>query len=63
MKNLGTFSVDVEMQENGKFDVWIAHEGSSGSHYTDVDADRIGQLLADEVDCIAEEYRTEKTER
>lgn len=56
MINLGTFSVDVQMQGNGKFDVYIAHEGSSGEHYTDVTADKIGELVAGDIECIAESY-------
>jgi hypothetical protein len=56
---MGTFTVDVNYQENGKFDVYIAHEGNSGSHYTDVTADRIGELVAEEVECIAECYEQE----
>lgn len=54
--DLGTFSVDVKLQDDGKYDVYIAHEGSSGSHYTDVTADRIGDLIAEEVECVAEAY-------
>lgn len=59
MKNnidLGTFTVDVELQKNGKFDVFIAHEGCSGEHYTDVTADKIGGLVAGDIECIAEGY-------
>ncbi len=55
-KNLGTFTVDVELQNNGLYDVYIAHEGSSGEHYTDVTADRIGELVADDIECIKEGY-------
>ncbi len=57
--DLGSFSVDVELQENGKFDVWISHEGSSGTHYRDITADKIGDLVADEIECIAEGYQNE----
>ena len=61
MKNIdiGSFTVDVEIQPDGKFDVYIAHEGSSGSHYTDVTAEQIGYLVADDIECIAEEYQQE----
>lgn len=52
--NLGTFTIDVEVQENGLYDVWIAHEGDSGSHYKDVTSDRIGELVADEIECVKE---------
>lgn len=54
--NIGTFTVDVKLQDNGLYDVYIAHEGNSGEHYTDVTSDRIGELLADDVECIRESY-------
>ena len=57
--DLGTFTVDVQIQENGKFDIYIAHEGSSGEHYTDVTADKIGEIVADDIECIAEGYQNE----
>ncbi len=57
--DLGTFSVDVKLQDNGKFDVYIAHEGSSGTHYTDVSADEIGEYVAEDIECIAESYQEE----
>ena len=53
---LGTFTVDVELQPNGKFDVYVAHEGSSGEHYTDVTADKIGKIVADDVETFTEAY-------
>lgn len=55
--DLGTFSVDVILQPNGKYDIWIAHEGSSGSHYKDISADKIGEYLAGEIESIAENYQ------
>lgn len=57
--DLGTFTVDIQIQENGKFDIYIAHEGSSGEHYTDVTADKIGEIVADDIECIAEGYQNE----
>ena len=59
MIDIGTFSVDVQLQEDGKFDVYIAHEGSSGSHYFDVSADDIGRLVAEDIECFAEGYQNE----
>ena len=47
-------SVDVAVQPDGKFDVWISNEGCSGDHYTDVTADRVGQLVADEIEVRVE---------
>ena len=49
----------VSLQQNGKFDVYIAHEGSGGEHYTDVSADRIGSLVAEDIECLAEGYQNE----
>lgn len=54
--NLGVFTVDVKLQDNGLYDVYLAHEGSSGEHYTDVTSDRIGVLLADDIEFIRESY-------
>ena len=47
--NLGSFSVDVVLQSNGLYDIWIAHSESTGTHHTDVPGNRIGQLLLDEI--------------
>ncbi len=55
--NLGTFDVDVRLQPNGKFDVYIYHNGDSGEHYPGVDANEIGKRVADAIECIAEEYK------
>lgn len=63
MINLRTFTIDVQLQENGKFDVWISHDGNSGSHYQDVNANWIGSLVADDIDAFAEEYKNEEIEK
>ena len=42
------------MQDNGKYDVFLSHDGNSGSHYTDVTADQVGSLVAEDIECIAE---------
>ena len=49
------FNVDVERQENGLLDVYIESEGSSGLHYKDVTAEKIGVLLAEEIKNIDDE--------
>ena len=56
MKQLCNLEVDVQMQDNGKFDVYINNEGNSGFHYTDVTADKIGEIVADEIEIRAEAY-------
>lgn len=53
---LGTISVDVELQPNKKFDVYIADDCCSGCHYTDVTPDDIGRMVADYIECLAEDY-------
>lgn len=59
---LGVFTVDVTLQDNGLYDVYLAHEGNSGEHYTDVTGDRIAILLVDDIECVRESYEqtTEK---
>ena len=57
--DLGTFDVDVQLQPNGKFDVYISHAGNSGEHYPGIDANEIGKHVADTIECIAEGYREE----
>ena len=54
--SLGTFDVDVNLLSDGTFDLYLSHEGSSGEHYEHITADRIGELVADDVECIAENY-------
>ena len=54
MIQLCNLEVDVQMQDNGMFDVYINNEGDSGCHYTDVTADKIGELVAEEVEMRAE---------
>lgn len=53
-ERLTSISVDVEVMPNGNYDVWIASEGSSGAHYVDVDADKVGENVADLIECLAE---------
>lgn len=54
MKTLCNLQVDVQIQDNGKFDVYINNEGDSGCHYEDVTADKIGELVAEEIEIRAE---------
>lgn len=52
---IGNFEVDVELMADGTFDVYLSHDGSSGEHYEHVSADRIGSLLADDIEAVAAE--------
>lgn len=53
---LCNLQVDVTLKENGKFDAYINQEGNSGENYTDVTADEIGRIVADEIESRAENY-------
>lgn len=55
MIQLCNLQVDVQIQDNGKFDVYIGSEESSGCHYTDVTAEQIGRLVAEEIEVRVEE--------
>lgn len=56
-EQLSAISVDVEMMEDRRFDVWISTEGSSGAHYTGITSDEIGRYIADLVEVLAEAAR------
>ena len=51
---LPSITVDVEHMDDGTFDVWIEHEGSSGRQYEHITADDISRLVKEEVDDIVE---------
>ena len=51
--------VDVEMNDNGEFDVWISNENSSGCHYECVTTEEIGYLVAGEIDMYVDEEAEE----
>lgn len=56
MKQLCNLEVDVQMQDNGKFDVYINDKGYRGRHYINLTADKIGELVAEEIEIRAEAY-------
>lgn len=49
-----TISIDLISNGNGTYDTWISTEGSSGAHYPDASAEKIGVHVADLVDCLEE---------
>ena len=51
--NLGCFTVEVTLREDGKYDAFIAHEGSSGSKYQGITVDEIGRMVADDIESVA----------
>ena len=48
-------TIDVERNEDGSYDTYIATESSSGSHYPKITADEIGEDVADLIECLYEE--------
>lgn len=58
-KTLGTFEVDVQLQENGLYDVYLAHDGSSGEHYKNISVNEIGKLLVEDIECVKDAYESE----
>lgn len=56
MKELCNLQIDVQMQKNGRYDVYINNEGDSGCHYTDITAKKIGELVTEEIKLQAEKY-------
>lgn len=46
---LGTFSIDVELQPDGRYDVFIGREGSSGEHYLNLTPEDVGKIIADDI--------------
>ena len=57
MRDLCNLQVDVKLQDNGLFDVYINNEGNSGYHYKDVTSEKIGELVTEEVEMRADNYR------
>ena len=61
-EKLSCISVDIELMPNGNYDAWIATEGSSGAHYINIDADKVGENVADLIECLTESA-TQKTKK
>ena len=53
-KQICVLTVDVQLQPNGKFDVYVGEDGSSGWHKTDMTIDEIGREVADQILCYTE---------
>ena len=50
--------VDVELNDDGNFELWISNEGNSGCHYT-LERKDIGRFVTDEIDMYIDEALTE----
>lgn len=49
-KTIGNFIVEVEQQDNGLFDAYIAEEDGSGVHYRDLTIEMIGEYVKDMIE-------------
>lgn len=59
MKKLGTIEIEVNVQNDGLYDIYISHDGNSGEHYMNCTEDKVGELTAGFIDCLAEELEIE----
>ena len=46
---LGNFNLDIQVQPDGKFDLYVAEEGSSGVHHSNLKLEDIGRIVVDVV--------------
>lgn len=53
-------SIDIRSDGTHTFDIWIAHEGSSGVHYKKLTAAQIGKETADYIECMVAGYDGER---
>ena len=54
-KSLCNLQIDVLVMDNGNFDVYINNEGDSGCHYKNITANKIGKLVAEEIEMRSSE--------
>lgn len=47
-------SVDVQLQRDGKYDLFIGEDGSSGWHKENMTLEEIGEEVMDKIQCYAE---------
>lgn len=53
-QKLGIISVDLELISDGKFDMWLSTEGSSGAHYAGITATDVGVHVKELAECLKE---------
>ena len=49
------WSAEIELNENGKFDVWLGEENASGACYKNKTAEEIGEILTQDIKAVFEE--------
>lgn len=59
-QQLCILTVDVQLQPNGKYDVYLSTEGSSGCHYKDQTDEDIAANVRDMIQCYAEAMEQEE---
>ena len=62
-KDLGTFTVDVRLMGNGKYDIYFDNERDFYEHYKNVTADWIGERLAGDIKFYTKLYLEEEEEK
>lgn len=50
--NTPSITVDLEVNEDGTLNVWVARESSTGLHYYNVTSKKIGELVENEIEDI-----------
>lgn len=50
--NTPSITVDLEVNEDGTLNVWVARESSTGLHYYNVTPKKIGELVENEIEDI-----------
>ena len=51
-----SITIDITSNNNGTYDTYISTEDSSGEHYRDINAEKIGEYTADLIDTLEEAY-------
>ena len=54
--NLGNLYIDVQMQDNENFEIYISFDGDSGCYYKNLTAKEIGEMVTREIEYRKEMY-------
>ncbi len=50
--NAPSITIDLEVNEDGTLNVWVARKSSTGSHYYNITPKKIGELAENEIEEI-----------
>lgn len=53
-KQVCILNVDVQLQSNGKYDIYIGEDGSSGWHGENMTLKEIGEQVMSQIQCYTE---------